>query len=94
MSDMLAQIFRLLEDVIVPNLETIQTSQAQQRLQIEQLNRTVEEFRAELRLRFTEIHAELAACRIQVEDAVATIREAESVAVDDSASTGKKTLIH
>lgn len=91
---MLAQIFRLLEDVVVPNLETIQINQAQQRLQTEQLNRTVEEFRAEMRLQFTEIRVELAACRIQVEDAIVTLREAETVEVDDPASIGKKTLIH
>jgi len=94
MSDMLSQIFRLLEDVILPNLEAIQVSQAQQRLQNEQLNRTVEEFRAEMRLRLTEIRSELTACRVQVEDAMVTLREAETVEVDDSASTDKKTLIH
>ena len=78
----------------MPNLETIQINQAQQRLQTEQLNRTVEEFRAEMRLQFTEIRAELAACRIQVEDAIVTLREAETGEVENPALTGKKTLIH
>jgi predicted phage gp36 major capsid-like protein len=91
---MLAQVFRLLEDVVMPNLETIQINQAQQRLQTEQLNRTVEEFRAEMRLKFTEIRAELAACRIQVEDAIVTLHEAETGEVEAPAFTGKKTLIH
>jgi predicted phage gp36 major capsid-like protein len=94
MSDMLSQLYKLLVDVVLPNLKGIQASHAEQRLQTEQLNRNLDEFRAEMRVRFTEIRAELAVCRVQVEDAMVTLRETETAEADDSASQGKKTLIH
>jgi predicted phage gp36 major capsid-like protein len=94
MSDMLSQLYKLLADVVLPNLKGIQVSQAGQRLQTEQLNRNLDEFRAEMRVRFTEIRVELAACRVQVEDAMVTLRESETGEADNSASRGKKTLIH
>ena len=94
MSDMLSQIFRLLVDVVVPSLKGIQASQAEQRLQTEQLSRSLEDFRAEMRVRFTEIRAELAVTRVQVEDAMVTLREAETAEAIDSVPHGKKTLIH
>ena len=94
MSDMLSQIFKLLVDVVVPNLKGIQASQAEQRLQTEQLSRNLEDFRAEMRVKFTEIRAEIAASRLQVEDAMVTLREAETSSANDPAPHGKKTLIH
>ena len=93
-SDMLSQIFRLLVDVVVPNLKEIQAGQAEQRLQTEQLSRSLEDFRAEMRVKFTEIRAEIAASRLQVEDAMVTLREAETAEAIDSVPHGKKTLIH
>jgi hypothetical protein len=94
MSDMLSQIFRLLVDVVLPNLKEIQAGQAEQRLQTEQLSRSLEDFRAEMRVKFTEIRAEIAASRLQVEDAMVTLREAETAEAKDSVPHGKKTLIH
>ena len=94
MSDMLSQIFRLLVDVVVPNLKEIQAGQAEQRLQTEQLSRSLEDFRVEMRVRLTEIRAEIAASRLQVEDAMVTLREAETAEAKDSMPHGKKTLIH
>jgi len=98
MSDMVSQLYRLLVDAILPNLKTIQDSQAEQRLQTERLNRDLDEFRCEMHIRFAEIRAELAACRIQVEDAMVTICDSEAANANDSdagsGSGGKKTLIH
>ena len=94
MADMLSQLYKLLVDVVLPNLQGIQASQAEQRQQTEQLNRNLDEFRAEMLLRFTEIRAELAVCRVQVEDAMVTLRETETAEADDSTSQGKKPLIH
>jgi len=94
MSDMLSQIFRLLVDVVVPNLKEIQAGQAEQRLQTEQLSRSLEDFRAEMLVKFTEIRAEIAASRLQVEDAMVTLREAEISEAMDPAPHSKKTLIH
>ena len=94
MSDMLSQIFRLLVDVVVPNLKDIQASQAEQRLQTERLSRSLEDFRAEMRVKFAEVRAEIAASRLQVEDAMITLREAETAEAIDSIPHSKKTLIH
>ena len=94
MSDMLSQIFRLLVDVVVPNLKEIQAGQAEQRLQTEQLSRSLEDFHAEMRVKFTEIRAEIAASRLQVEDAMVTLRETETSNANDPTPHGKKTLIH
>jgi hypothetical protein len=94
MSDMLSQIFRLLVDVVLPNLKEIQAGQADQRLQAEQLSRSLEDFRAEMRIKFTEIRAEIAASRLQVEDAIVTLRESEPAEANIPAPHGKKTLIH
>jgi hypothetical protein len=94
MSDTLSEIFRLLGDVVLPNLKAIQVGQAEQRLQTERLNRSLDEFRAEMRVRFTEIRAEIAACRAQVEDAMVTVRESEAAEADTSAFQGKKPVIH
>ena len=93
MSEMLFRIYKLLDDVIVPHLQTIQASQAEQRLQTERLSRNLDEFRAEIWIRFGEIRAEIAACRQEVEDAMVTIREGEMSEDNDAAQTGKKRFI-
>ncbi len=94
MSDVFSQFYQLLVDVILPNLKGIQASQAEQRLQTDRLNRNIEEFRAEMQVRFAEMRADIAACRAQVEDAMVTIRESEAANAGYPASRGKKTLVH
>jgi hypothetical protein len=87
MPDMLSQIFTLLNDVIVPQLQSIHTSQALQRLETDRLNRNIEEFRNEMHLRFAAIHAEIAACRQELEDTLVTVRERDG---DDNRETQTK----
>ena len=94
MSEMLSKIYALLLDVILPHLKDIQASQAEQRVQTERLNQNLEEFRAEMQLRFAEIRAELAACRQEVEDTMVTIRETDFPDDGGSIVTSKKRLIH
>ena len=94
MSAMLSQIMTLLTDVIVPQLQSIHASQAEQRLETDRLNRNIEEFRLEMQMRFAAMHAEIAACRQELEDTMVTIRERD--AVDDDFENGKarKRTIH
>jgi predicted phage gp36 major capsid-like protein len=94
MPEMLSQIHRLLADVILPHLEGIQASQAEQRMQTERLNRNVEEFRAEMQTRFAEIRAEIAACRQEIEDAMVTLRESDATEFSEDSAQIKKRLIH
>jgi predicted phage gp36 major capsid-like protein len=93
---MLFHIYALLAERVLPDLKGIQASQAEQRVQTEFLDRTLEEFRADMQLRFAELRADLAACRAQLEDAVVTLRESESANADDPASTrpAKKNLLN
>lgn len=93
MSEMLTTIHALLGDVILPKLKSIQTSQVEQSFQAEQLHHEMEEFRAELQIRFGEIRAQIAACRQEIEDALVAIRENEVEGIEPSAP-GKRRLIH
>jgi len=72
---------------IVPSLKSIQENQIEQRQQSEWLSTNMEEFRIEMQQRFAELHAELAATRLQLEDAMVVIREQKAV-------LGPRTLIH
>jgi hypothetical protein len=81
-SDLLPPPYALLIDVILPNLKAIQANQAEQRLQSEELFNSLQDFRAEMRLRFSELRAELALCRQEVEDVMVTLRDNDSI--DDS----------
>lgn len=77
MSALLTQIFALLNDVIVPQLQSMHASQTEQRLETDRLDRNLEEFRLEMQIRFAALHAELAATHQEIEDALVTLRERE-----------------
>lgn len=95
MPDLFSQLHGLLADVIFPNLQSIQASQAEQRIQTEELDRNLQEFRSEMLLRFAELRAEIALCRQEVEDAMVTLRDAESSACDSIENAPpRKTRIH
>jgi len=63
MSELYSQLQTLLTDVILPNLKGIHANQVEQRFQSDCLNQDLEDFRAEMRIQFAELRAELAACR-------------------------------
>ena len=88
-AESLSQLCRLLVEEIVPNLKRIQENQTDQRQQSEWLTQNIEEFRLEMQQRFAELHAELAASRVQIEDAIVIIREQKA-----ANSEGRKILIN
>jgi uncharacterized membrane protein len=94
MSEILSKVHNLLADVIVPHLKGIQASQSEQRLQTERLHHSLDEFRGEIQIRLAEIRAEIAACRQELEDTMATLRESDAVEMAESGFPGKKRLIH
>ena len=94
MSQTLSQLYTLLADVVLPNLRAIQASQIEQRMETDRLNRNIEEFRAEMQLRFVELRAEITACRTEVEDAMVTLRDTEVVEAISAINRGKKTMIN
>jgi hypothetical protein len=89
--DLVAQIHQLLAEVIVPNLASIQASQAQQRLHDQQMDVAIEEFRAEMVIRLAELRTEIAVFRNQVEDTIAELRDALQ---DATNAAGRRPLIH
>jgi hypothetical protein len=86
-SEALGRLYRLIVESIIPSLKSIQENQVDQRQQSEWLSTNMEEFRMEMQQRFAELHAELAATRMQLEDAMMVIRE-------QKAASGHKTLVH
>jgi hypothetical protein len=94
MAALLSQIFALLSDVILPQLKSIHASQAEQRLETGRLNRNIEEFRLEMQVRFAALHAEITACRQEIEDTMVTIRERDSDEVAVARSGSRKRTIH
>jgi len=94
MSVLLSQIMNLLTGVIVPQLQSIHASQAEQRLETDRLNRNIEEFRLEMQMRFASLHAEIAACRQEFEDSLVTAQERGSIDDLDTPSKGRKRTIH
>jgi hypothetical protein len=94
MSDFLAQLYSVLVDVVLPNLKGIQASQTEQRMQTDRLNQSLDEFRAEMQIRFAELRAEVIFCRQELEDAMVTLRESDTSGTGDENLRGKKTLIH
>jgi hypothetical protein len=94
MAALLSQIMTLLTDVIVPQLQSIHDNQAEQQLETDRLNRNFEEFRLEMQMRFAALHAEIAACRQELEDTMVTVRERDPL--DDAEDRGKvrKRTIH
>ena len=94
MSEILAQLHALLAEDILPRLQAIQANQEEQKAQASRLHASMEEFRTEIMLRFVELHAELAACRAQVEDAMVTLRESEGGNDVDAPSRFKKPLLN
>jgi hypothetical protein len=94
MQEMLSKTYTLLLDVILPNLTGIQASQAEQRTQTERLNHHLEEFRAEMQIRLTEIRAEIALCRQELEDTMVTLRESDSAEDSDPPVMKKKRIVN
>lgn len=94
MPEVFSQLHTLLVEVILPQLQGIQASQAEQRLQTERLNRNLQEFRTEMQARFAELRAEIAACRQEIEDALITLRDNDAVDYPEDIPLNKKRLIH
>ena len=92
MPELLSKIYTLLLEVVLPRLQAIQTSQAEQRLETDRLNRNLEAFRSEMQIRSAEIYAEIALCRQELEDTMVTLRESEA-AENGSVQPAKKKRI-
>jgi hypothetical protein len=66
MNDSLDLLSRLLSEVILPNLQAVQTSQNEQIAANDRLELAVEELRQHLDSQFAHLSAQLTACRAEI----------------------------
>ncbi len=66
MEEPIETLTRLLSDVILPNLKSVQASQQQQMAANERLEREIDELRLHLKSQFDHLIAVLTACRAEI----------------------------
>jgi hypothetical protein len=66
MTDTDIALMRLLIDVVLPNLKTVQVSQSEQIAANDRLENAIEELRLHLESQFAHIQAQLTACRAEL----------------------------
>ena len=66
MDDLFAPLTQLLTNVILPNLKTVQLSQAEQIAANDRLENAIEELRLHLESQFAHLAAQLTACRAEL----------------------------
>jgi hypothetical protein len=74
MTDPNVAITRLLIDVVLPNLKTVQVSQTEQIAANDRLENAIEELRLHLESQFAHIQAQLTACRAELAATQATLK--------------------
>jgi hypothetical protein len=96
MTDAFAPLLALLNGSLVPRLEEIQASQAEQRLQADRLERALSELRSNLSLHFAEIRADLATCQARMEDILITLSDTEAAGTAGASAPplSKKSLLN
>ena len=76
MNDPIVSLTRILTDNILPNLKTVQVSQAEQIAANDRLENDIEELRLHLESQFAHLSAQLTACRAEVAVAQAAFKAA------------------
>jgi hypothetical protein len=92
MDDPLASLSMLLSDVILPNLKSVQVSQAEQIAANDRLEMAIEELRLHLASQFAHLAAQLTACRAELATTQAILKAVQRQ--DDSRDWDCNTLIH
>ncbi len=92
MDDPMVSLTRVLTDVILPNLQSVQVSQTEQIAANDRLENAIEELRLHLESQFAHLTAQLTACRAELAAAQAAFQAVQvqrGLLVPDRA-----TLIH
>ena len=92
MDDKFGTLKHLLSDVILPNLNAVQSSQFEQIDANDRLEQAIEELQLNLRSQFALLNAQLTACRAEIAALQATLQAAQ--AQKDLAGRGRITLVH
>jgi len=80
MNDPLSSLSLLLSDVILPNLKSVQTSQAEQIASNDRLEKAIEDLRAHLASQFALLSAQLTACQAELAATQAALKSAQTLA--------------
>jgi len=78
MDEPFASLARLLSDVILPNLNSVQASQAEQIAANDRLENAIEELRLHLESQFAHLSAQLTACRAELAATQALLKASRS----------------
>jgi hypothetical protein len=92
MDDPFVSLTQMLTSVILPNLQSVQTSQAEQIAANDRLENAIEELRLHLESQFAHLSAQLTACRAELAAAQAAFQAVQAqrgILVPD-----RTTLIH
>jgi len=92
MNEPFAALNRLLIDVVLPNLKTVQVSQSEQIAANDRLEQSIEDLRLHLESQFAHLSAQLTACRAELAATQAVLKAANLH--KDAGATDRTTLIH
>ncbi|MGA9068672.1 MAG: hypothetical protein WB424_00370 [Terracidiphilus sp.] len=92
MTDPNVAVTRLLIDVVLPNLKTVQVSQTEQIAANDRLENAIEELRLHLESQFAHLNAQLTACRAELAATQAMLSSMQ--ARPSVAAPERPTLIH
>ncbi len=87
MNEPVDALTRLLSDVILPNLKTVQKSQIEQIAANDRLEQAIEELRLHMDSQFAHLAAQLTACRAEVAAAQAAFKAAQEGRQEPDRST-------
>ena len=92
MTDPFVSLTQILTDVVLPNLKSVQVSQAEQIAANDRLENAIEELRLHLESQFAHLSAQLTACRAELAAAQATFNAA--LARNGAVQPDRTTLVH
>jgi hypothetical protein len=78
MDEPFASLTRLLADVILPNLKSVQVSQSEQIAANDRLEQAIEELRLHLESQFAHLSAQLTACRAELAATQAVLKSVQT----------------
>jgi hypothetical protein len=92
MTDPFVSLTQILTDVVMPNLKSVQVSQAEQIAANDRLENSIEELRLHLESQFAHLSAQLTACRAELAAAQAAFQAAHPQ--NGAQGPDRTTLIH
>ena len=90
MNEALQALSNLLSQVILPNLKSVQVSQAEQIAANDRLEASIEELRLHLNEQYTQLSAQLTACRAELAMTQAALQAAQQ---SSACKTGKNAVL-